>query len=163
MYTPHNHHHQDSEHVHHPRIPSCPFAVNTPIPITNTPSLSPDPHWSVFCHYRLNSSILQFYINGLIQYFLFRVQLLSYNIMLRDSSRLLPVSVVCFFSLLNSIPWYGCPFIRSLTEGHLDCLQFLVIIHGAAINICASVNGFSCEPKFSFLQHTQEWGRWAIL
>jgi len=54
-----------------------------------------------------------------------------------DSSKLLPVSIVCSFSLLRNIPWCACNQ-HLFTEGYLDGPQFLQkaeMTNRAAVNI----------------------------
>ena len=46
-----------------------------------------------------------------IQYVAFEVNIFLLRIMLCDPSKLLPVSVVYSFVLLNSILWYGCTIV----------------------------------------------------
>lgn len=96
---------------------------------TLSPLITPSDPWAVSL-----TTVLSFQgspINGIMQ----SVTLWDWFL----SVRIMPlkfIQIVAYLSslflLVNSILCYGCLFIRSLIEGHLDCLQFLVVISGAA-------------------------------
>ena len=80
------------------------------MPLCNSsflPSLpSPGNHWSAFCQYRLVCIFYNFSINGIIQYVLLFVWLFSFNIVIFGFIHVMCINSL-FFSLLNSIPFYG--------------------------------------------------------
>lgn len=116
---------------------------------TLSPLVTPGDPWAVSL-----STILPFQgspINGIVQSVTFWDWFLSVRIMPLKSIQI--VAYVGSLSLLmDSTVCCGCLFIRSHTEGHLDCLRFLVIISGATNNIGVSVDiGFCVNIGFHCL------------
>ena len=83
--------------------------------------------------------ILDFYVNGIILNELWFLASFTQICVLRDSSMLLHMQVVCVFLLLVVIflLWIEYTlFIHSPAEEHLSCFQFLVIMNKVSVKIC---------------------------
>lgn len=89
-------------------------------------SLVPDKHRFAFYHFRLVLLVLEFRVNGIIEYALFCVSSAQDNVF-KIQSRRYVYQWFRLFYLLNGIPLYVSTtdlFRHSLVNGHLGCFWF---------------------------------------
>lgn len=101
-------------------LPSSWHVLSQSIP---APTFRRQPIFGIFFHHRLEWPILEFHINGFIQFVLFCVFFHSTK-WFWNSAMLLHISVICVFFIadLYSIVWiYHNLFIHFPTDGHLGC------------------------------------------
>lgn len=128
-----------------PQASSCCPSLGTPFPSpVPTPSLWKLPIWPAFLNFCYFKNVMQ--IGSYVGDWLFFTQPIYCS---GDSSKLLPVSIVCSFSLLRNIPWCACNQ-HLFTEGYLGGPQFFQkaeMTNRAAVNIHMKTVCV-CDPTF---------------
>lgn len=108
--------------------------------LSSTPSFISSNHWSVFY---LNSFIISRKLHKWNHTSCNLLGVFDQAWFSRDSSKLC-ISIVCSFSLLNSISWYGYTTFYLSTEGQLGFFQFPAIIK----KLCMNLSGFFVSSSF---------------
>ena len=135
-----HHHYLIPESFHHFKKKPCTYYPSLPVPS------SPPAPVNHFCTFLCVWICLFwiFHVNGIMQYVVFYVWLLSPNIIF---SRFIHVISTSFFKWLNnnSIVWiYHILFIHSSFYRHLGCFHFLPIMNTVAVNIHVQVIVLTC-------------------